>query len=116
MLNISLRDIGPELINDAYDILDDADHCLKANTSPHLAQQRYGHRDFVTGTLARHIRGGVTTGTDKPVIFSPFGLGVLDLAVGLHVHREARATGEAVPADRFFGETTRRPTRPPRHG
>ncbi|MFF7533223.1 2,3-diaminopropionate biosynthesis protein SbnB [Streptomyces bobili] len=116
VLNISLRDIGPELINDAYNVVDDIDHCLKANTSPHLAEQKYGHRDFITGTLAQHIRGQVSTGTDKPVIFSPFGLGVLDLAVGLHVYREARAAGEAVAIDGFFGETTRWPTRPPQHG
>ncbi|MFF8592586.1 2,3-diaminopropionate biosynthesis protein SbnB [Streptomyces sp. NPDC015220] len=110
ILNISLRDIGPELIHDAYNILDDVDHCLKANTSPHLAEQKYGNREFITGTLAQHIRGRVTTGTDKPVIFSPFGLGVLDLAVGLHVYREARAAGEAVAIDHFFGETARWPS------
>lgn len=107
VLNISLRDIGPELIEGAYNILDDVDHCLKANTSPHLAEQKYGDRHFVTGTLAQFIKGEVTTGTDKPVIFSPFGLGVLDLAVGLHVFRAARASGEAVEIADFFGETTR---------
>ncbi|WP_405449375.1 2,3-diaminopropionate biosynthesis protein SbnB [Streptomyces erythrochromogenes] len=107
VLNISLRDIGPELIEGAYNILDDVEHCMKANTSPHLAEQKYGDRHFVTGTLAQFIKGEVTTGGDKPVIFSPFGLGVLDLAVGLHVFRAARASGEAVEIEDFFGETTR---------
>ncbi|MFK4223796.1 2,3-diaminopropionate biosynthesis protein SbnB [Streptomyces sp. NPDC019890] len=107
VLNISLRDIGPELIDGAYNILDDVDHCLKANTSPHLAEQKYGGRDFITGTLAQVVNGEVTVGTDKPVIFSPFGLGVLDLAVGLHVFRTAKESGAAVEIEDFFGETTR---------
>ncbi|MDT0493920.1 2,3-diaminopropionate biosynthesis protein SbnB [Streptomyces griseus] len=107
VLNISLRDIGPELIEGSYNILDDIDHCLKANTSPHLAEQKYGDRHFITGTLAQFIKGEVTTGSDKPVIFSPFGLGVLDLAVGLHVFHAARESGEAVEIADFFGETTR---------
>ncbi|MFE3515090.1 2,3-diaminopropionate biosynthesis protein SbnB [Streptomyces sp. NPDC059166] len=107
VLNISLRDIGPELIEGAYNILDDVEHCMKANTSPHLAEQKYGGRHFVTGTLAQLIEGEVSTGADKPVIFSPFGLGVLDLAVGLHVFRKAKASGEAVEVADFFGETTR---------
>ncbi|MEU1786676.1 2,3-diaminopropionate biosynthesis protein SbnB [Streptomyces sparsogenes] len=107
VLNISLRDIGPEIVHDSYNIVDDIDHCLKANTSPHLAEQKYGNRDFITGTLAQHIRGEVTTRPDKPVIFSPFGLGVLDLAVGAHVYRAATEAGEAIAIDDFFGETTR---------
>ncbi|MQY15204.1 Delta(1)-pyrroline-2-carboxylate reductase [Streptomyces sp. RB5] len=107
VLNISLRDIGPELIEGAYNILDDVEHCMKANTSPHLAEQKYGDRHFVTGTLAQFIEGEVSTGSDKPVIFSPFGLGVLDLAVGLHVFHAARESGAAVEVADFFGETTR---------
>ncbi|MEV7085118.1 2,3-diaminopropionate biosynthesis protein SbnB [Streptomyces sp. NPDC093085] len=107
VLNISLRDIGPEVVAEAYNILDDIDHCLTANTSPHLAEQKYGHRDFITGTLAEVLRGEVRVPADRPVIFSPFGLGVLDLAVGALVHEAALDQGEAVPVDGFFGETTR---------
>ncbi|MFE9884616.1 2,3-diaminopropionate biosynthesis protein SbnB [Streptomyces scopuliridis] len=107
VLNISLRDIGPEIIESAYNILDDIGHCLTANTSPHLAEQKYGHRDFITGTLAEVLRGEVRVPGDRPVIFSPFGLGVLDLAVGALVHKAALDQGEAVSIDGFFGETTR---------
>ncbi|MFJ4949815.1 2,3-diaminopropionate biosynthesis protein SbnB [Streptomyces sp. NPDC088760] len=107
VLNISLRDIGPELIVGSYNVLDDVDHCLKANTSPHLAEQKYGNRDFITGTLAEVINGEVTVGTDKPVVFSPFGLGVLDLAVGLEVHRVAAESGRVTAIADFFGETER---------
>ncbi|MEU9115731.1 2,3-diaminopropionate biosynthesis protein SbnB [Streptomyces sp. NPDC048483] len=107
VLNISLRDIGPEIIAAAQNVLDDIGHCMTANTSPHLAEQKYGHREFIAGTLAQVIRGEVEVATDRPVIFSPFGLGVLDLAVGTHVYRTAQESGEAVEISDFFGETQR---------
>jgi 2,3-diaminopropionate biosynthesis protein SbnB len=107
VLNISLRDIDPVLIAGADNILDDIEHCLKAGTSPHLAVEQFGHRAFITGTLAQVITRAVTTDPERPVIFSPFGLGVLDLAVGSLVYREAVRRGEAVAIPDFFGETSR---------
>jgi ornithine cyclodeaminase len=107
VLNISLRDLGPEIIFGAYNVLDDVEHCLKANTSPHLAEQQYGHRNFISGTLAQVIEGAAAVGHDKPIIFSPFGLGVLDLAVGTFVHQAALAEGAIVSIPEFFGETRR---------
>ena len=67
-------------------IVDDVEHCLKADTSPHLTEQLTGNRDFLTGTLAEVIDGRVDVPADRLVVFSPFGLGVLDLAVGKHVY------------------------------
>ncbi len=107
VLNVSLRDIDPDIIASSYNVLDDVDHCLTANTSPHLAEQKLGHRDFIDGTLAGLMLGEFALGDDKPKIFSPFGLGVLDLAVGLHVYERATAEGRAQPIDGFFGETQR---------
>ncbi|AZQ70428.1 2,3-diaminopropionate biosynthesis protein SbnB [Streptomyces luteoverticillatus] len=107
VLNVSLRDIGPEIVAGAQNILDDIDHCLTADTSPHLAEQLLGHRDFIDGTLAGVLRGEVTPATDRPRIFSPFGLGVLDLAVGQRLYQQAVEKGLAVPVPGFFGETRR---------
>ncbi|MGQ0839469.1 2,3-diaminopropionate biosynthesis protein SbnB [Actinokineospora sp.] len=107
VLNISLRDLGPEIILNAHNVVDDVEHCLKANTSPHLAEQRYGSRDFIDGTLPQLLAGEFELGADKPRIFSPFGLGVLDLAVGMHVYRTAVAEGRTVEVPGFFGETQR---------
>ncbi|MDV9178120.1 2,3-diaminopropionate biosynthesis protein SbnB, partial [Streptomyces sp. W16] len=107
VLNISLRDLAPETLLRADNVLDDVDHCLKANTSPHLAEQLTGGREFVTGTLAGVISGQVRLTPGKATVFSPFGLGVLDLAVGHHLHHRARQTGRLLDVPEFFGETRR---------
>jgi ornithine cyclodeaminase/alanine dehydrogenase-like protein (mu-crystallin family) len=88
-------------------ILDDVEHCLKAQTSPHLAEQLTGNRDFVTGTLNDVISGRVTVPAGPPVVFSPFGLGVLDLAVGRHVYDRLSHDGALHIVDDFFHELRR---------
>ncbi len=44
---------------------------------------------------------------DRPVVFSPFGLGVLDLAVGKYVYDEVARSGELHVVDDFFHELRR---------
>ncbi|WP_053007396.1 2,3-diaminopropionate biosynthesis protein SbnB [Pseudomonas sp. MS646] len=82
ILNVSLRDISPDIIWHAFNLFDDVEHCMKANTSPHLAEQKYGDRSFVHGTLAQVLKNPRLINRSRPLIFSPFGLGVLDLVVG----------------------------------
>ncbi|GAA2677498.1 MULTISPECIES: 2,3-diaminopropionate biosynthesis protein SbnB [Actinosynnema] len=107
VLNISLRDFAPSVVLGAQNYFDDVEHCMKANTSPHLAEQASGGRDFVTGTIADLVRGRALPDPARGVLVSPFGLGVLDLAVGQHVLLAARAQGLAIDVPDFFGETTR---------
>ncbi|KOG66292.1 ornithine cyclodeaminase [Streptomyces griseoflavus] len=107
LLNISLRDIAPELLLRCNNVVDDVDHCLKAQTSPHLAEQLTGGREFINGTLGALLQDDLTLDPDKPTVFSPFGLGILDLAVGHYVLREARRRGTAVEIPDFIGETKR---------
>ncbi len=103
VLHVSLRDLSPEVILASTNVVDDVEHCLKANTSPHLAEQLTGGRDFLSGTLHDVMTGAVTPPADRPLVFSPFGLGVLDLAVGKHVYDEVSRAGElAVVPDFFF--------------
>lgn len=102
VLNISLRDLGPNLIVGAFNLFDDVEHCMKAETSPHLAEQMTCGRDFVAGVLAEVIEGKLEVDRSKPIIFSPFGLGVLDLAVGHHLLEIARQEGRAIKVDGFF--------------
>jgi len=107
VLNISLRDIGADTIARSHNVLDDIEHCLKQSTSPDLAVQAYGHRDFIDGTIAQLLLGEVKLTRSKPRIFSPFGLGVLDLAVGLEVFTIGMRTGRAVEVPEFFAEVER---------
>ncbi|MFG6294722.1 2,3-diaminopropionate biosynthesis protein SbnB, partial [Streptomyces rochei] len=86
---------------------DDIDHCLRAGTSPHLTERLTGGRAFLLGTLDDVMAGRVTVPADRPVIFSPFGLGVLDLAVGKFVYDEVADSGELHVIDDFFHELRR---------
>jgi 2,3-diaminopropionate biosynthesis protein SbnB len=107
VLHVSLRDLAPEIVLASTNIVDDVDHCLKADTSPHLAEQLTGNRDFLHGTLDDVMAGRVATPPDRPLVFSPFGLGVLDLAVGRYVYDEVIRSGELYVIDDFFHELRR---------
>jgi N-[(2S)-2-amino-2-carboxyethyl]-L-glutamate dehydrogenase len=107
VLHVSLRDLAPEIVLASTNIVDDVEHCLKADTSPHLAEQRTGNRDFLHGTLDDVMAGRVTVPTGRPLVFSPFGLGVLDLAVGKYVYDEVARAGKLRVVDDFFHELRR---------
>lgn len=103
VLNVSLRDLAPDLLVDANNLFDDVEHCMKAQTSPHLLEQRTGGRDFVTGTLADVLLQRVEIDRSRPTVFSPFGLGVLDLALGAAILEDAVAHGAALELPEFLG-------------
>ena len=107
VLHLSLRDIGEKIILSAQNVVDDIEHCLKANTSLHLTETMTGNRDFIDGTLVDVLEGKVKLAKDKPRIFSPFGLGVLDIAVGNLVLEKARETGQAILTPNFFSHSER---------
>jgi 2,3-diaminopropionate biosynthesis protein SbnB len=107
VLHISLRDLGPQVIIGSYNITDDIEHVLQAGTSLHLAAQQTGRRDFINGTLCEIVRGKLAPPRDRTVIFSPFGLGVLDLVVADFVFRHAAAAGRVTFVDDFFFDLDR---------
>ncbi|MFD9736375.1 2,3-diaminopropionate biosynthesis protein SbnB [Umezawaea sp. NPDC059074] len=107
VLHVSLRDLSPEVVLSGTNVVDDVEHCLKANTSVHLAEQAEGNREFLSGTLYDVMSGAVDLPADKPVFFSPFGLGVLDLAVGKFVYDEVGRGGDLATVEDFFFDLNR---------
>lgn len=107
VLNISLRDLAPGIILASQNVVDDVDHVLTAGTSPQLAERLTGRRDFITGTIAQVLLGEVTIDRGRPVVFSPFGMGILDVAVGQWVHDEAVKAGEVTRIEDFFFDMAR---------
>ncbi|MGD3142891.1 2,3-diaminopropionate biosynthesis protein SbnB [Xanthomonas oryzae pv. oryzicola] len=108
LLNISLRDLPPETILPANNVFDDVDHCLKAQTSPHLAEQRVGDRSFVTGTVVQLLDGECALDPSKASVYSPFGMGILDVCIGREIFYKALAEGRAIEIPSFFAAEPRR--------
>jgi 2,3-diaminopropionate biosynthesis protein SbnB len=104
LLNISLRDLSAEAILSNHNIVDDLDHVNRAATSIHLASQQVGHTDFVHSSLGDILLGkaSVPERDDRKVIFSPFGLGVLDLAVADIVQKKVAEDGAGTLVKSFL--------------
>jgi len=107
VLHLSLRDIGVKVVLAAQNVVDDVDHCLKANTSVHLAEQATGNRDFIDGILVDALEEKIKPAADRVRIFSPFGLGVLDIAVSNIVLQQSIAAGTALAVPDFFSNSVR---------
>lgn len=104
ILHVSLRDLKPEAIIGNHNVVDDLDHVCRAGTSIHLAAEKIGNRDFVHGSLGDILLGklAVPPRDGRPVIFSPFGLGILDLAVADLVLANATASGRGTLMKSFL--------------
>jgi hypothetical protein len=107
VLHLSLRDLCVNVILASQNVVDDVDHCLKASTSLHLTEMATGNRDFVAGNLVDVLEKKVEPDRSRPRIFSPFGLGVLDLAVGSFVLEAAISSNATIAISDFFSNSTR---------
>ena len=104
VLHTSLRDLTAEVILSSDNVVDDVDHVSRAQTSIHLAEQVMGDRSFIRCTI-----GEILLGMAKPrvsensiTVFSPFGLGVLDVAVGKLVCELSREQDFGVTINSFL--------------
>ena len=106
VLHLSLRDISPEVLLQCDNVVDDPDHVCRARTSLDLAEQMVGHRQFIRATLGDVLLGRAPGrfNSTMPVIFSPFGLGILDLAVARWVVRRAVEREMGTVIDSFLPE------------
>jgi 2,3-diaminopropionate biosynthesis protein SbnB len=94
LLHLSLRDLTPPAVLNALNVVDDADDVCRGSTSLHLAERLVGHRDFIVGPIGRILAAGpYRRDADRVTVFSPAGLGMLDIALAELVRGAARAHG-----------------------
>ncbi len=98
ILHLSLRDLAPEIILSCNNVADDVDHVCRARTSVHLAFDQVGHTDFIVGLVDAIERPESCRKLKAPTIFSPFGLGVLDMALADMVLDQIANATDAVDA------------------
>jgi ornithine cyclodeaminase len=101
VLHLSLRDLSPSIIGESYNVVDDVDHCMKAQTSLHLTEAEWKDRSFISASLPEMLVTGKELRRDRPTIFSPFGMGILDLALAQYI-LNALGDEASVVNDFFF--------------
>ncbi len=90
ILHISLRDLGINIITKNINIVDDVDHVNRENTSIYLASQKTKNTNFVLTNIGEVLLKKASPPQSGIIIFSPFGLGVLDMALARYVYTTAQ--------------------------
>jgi ornithine cyclodeaminase len=106
VLHLSLRDLTPGAVTAGQNFVDDAQHAFGDGTSLALARAACSTAGFYSGSLYDVMCGAVEPDLARARIFSPFGLGILDVAVGKYVHDRARELGCVLAVPRFFSPGT----------
>jgi len=109
ILHLSLRDLAPEVLYAVDNVVDDIDHVCRANTSLDLAAKASGHRRFIRTTIGNILNGDAPpiAGDGRTAVFSPFGLGILDVSLAEHVYRLAERGGKSLVLPGFHATASR---------
>lgn len=104
ILHVSLRDFAPAVMLSCDNVVDDINHVCQAQTSLHLAEQSTGRRDFIRCSIGELLLGQAAARNSSydTTIFSPFGLGILDIAVADYVFEQGIAKGIGTVLGSFF--------------
>lgn len=104
VLHISLRDLTSAAILSAWNVTDDPAHACREQTSLHLTAQQTSHTDFIHAAIGDILTGRAPApyGDGRPTVFSPFGLGVLDIAVARLIARQAIEQGSGLQLSGFL--------------
>lgn len=104
VLHTSLRDFAPQLMLQADNVVDDIDKVCSNQTSVHLAAEQVGHHGFIRTTIGDILNGDAPPHDEtKPfAIYSPFGLGILDIAVAHFAYQLANEQHVGTAMDAFL--------------
>lgn len=101
ILHISLRDLTPAVLSSADNFVDDLSEATRPSTGLGKAVRDYGEI-LVKGTLGELLIGKIRPDFERPRIFSPYGLGMLDLALSEYVWQNAVGRDGTVQLDNFY--------------
>jgi 2,3-diaminopropionate biosynthesis protein SbnB len=104
VLHLSLRDITAETMAACDHVVDDPTHAAREGTSLELAIRQAGLAPDAVRPIGALLSGAVPPrDPGRSVIYSPFGLGSLDVALAHFVLERARARGLVIEVPEFFG-------------
>lgn len=102
ILGVSLRDFSANFIMSCTNIVDSIEHVNRENTSINLAYLKYNNLEFIQNEIGNvYSKGKYMRDSGKAVLFSPFGLGVLDIALADYVKKEAIRNKKFIEIDEF---------------
>lgn len=102
VIHLSLRDLGEDIILSSNNIVDDLDHVNRENTSVNLASKKVGNTNFINGDICQLLTQSIMLDQNKPIVFSPFGLGVLDIAIAKYIFERANEKNQGTIISNFF--------------
>ncbi|MFD1887706.1 2,3-diaminopropionate biosynthesis protein SbnB [Paenibacillus wenxiniae] len=92
LLNISLRDFKPEILNYAPSIIvDDWEEVCRENTDIELMHKQGGLQKEDTISITEIVCNNkmTTLPNDKPVLFNPMGMAIFDVAISTYYYRQS---------------------------